>query len=564
MSCMKNLYAKVAAMTVLIGLTAAAAVAEDSALPAKSVGRDLLPVFARAEAGCPLRASAIGGSITQAGSGWIEGWLREQFPKSAVTMRNAGMSATGSQLGVFRLERDVISAQPDLVLIEFAVNDGHLSDDDAIRYAESIVVRLKSLPNPPAIVFLEAAAKGGSNRKRHQSVAAHYGLVDVDLQSAVDKHLKESGAEWSTLMTDDVHPNEAGHAFYGRIIGKALAHYLKAAASANANSESGIPESAIPLPSPLSKLPLILDGSLMPLDPQPGWRKEQSLPFWWNMFFNGVIGAEKMGTALNLSARGSEIGLFYALDPAYGAFYASVDGRAPTLIDCSLREGYDYSILGRDLPPCEHRISLIVAQPIGRPAGGSVKLGYLLVGGGTASSMNLAPQGATDLASLSPRVFKPVPASDWEWIGPYGGAEKTVGPTADLETVFPPEAQLSKDAKAATASLDKHTWARVTVGKEAPVDLAALTGWSDRGVCYARTTVSREKAGSLRLAWQLDYFGKLWINGHLVKVVDGGHGSPKMPMLIPVELQAGDNTILVKIHSGSLGNCSSIFLEDID
>ena len=87
-------------------------------LGAVDTGHDLVEVFARARVGEPLRAVAIGGSITQAGEGWIGGWLRDQFPCNAVTMYNAGMSATGSDLAVFRLERDVISCQPDFSVLQ--------------------------------------------------------------------------------------------------------------------------------------------------------------------------------------------------------------------------------------------------------------------------------------------------------------------------------------------------------------------------------------------------------------------------------------------------------------
>ena len=41
-----------------------------------------------------------------------------------VAVYNAGMSGTGSALALFRLERDVLAFQPDLVLYEFVVNDG--------------------------------------------------------------------------------------------------------------------------------------------------------------------------------------------------------------------------------------------------------------------------------------------------------------------------------------------------------------------------------------------------------------------------------------------------------
>lgn len=114
----------------------------------------------RAERGALLRYVAIGGSITEAGGpGWVGDRLREQFPDSLVSVVNSGMSGTGSSLGVFRVERDVLAHQPDLMVIEFCVNDGGLPDAQAIRNMETIVVRLKSLPHPPAVVVVEAAAE---------------------------------------------------------------------------------------------------------------------------------------------------------------------------------------------------------------------------------------------------------------------------------------------------------------------------------------------------------------------------------------------------------------------
>ena len=56
------------------------------------------------------------------------------------------------------------------------------------------------------------------------------------------------------------------------------------------------------------------------------------------------------------------------------------------------------------------------------------------------------------------------------------------------------------------------------------------------------------------LALKTDYFGKLWINGKLVKIIDGAHGNPNSPMLIPVMLKAGNNDVMIKVHSGSAGN----------
>ena len=106
----------VVVLIVLTGRLSAAAAGENP-------GTDIGDIFAAARSGQPLRYVAIGGSITQAGKGWIGDWLRGRFPRSSVTAVNSGMSATGSGLGVFRIDQDVIAYQPDLVAIEFCVND---------------------------------------------------------------------------------------------------------------------------------------------------------------------------------------------------------------------------------------------------------------------------------------------------------------------------------------------------------------------------------------------------------------------------------------------------------
>ena len=71
----------------------------------------------------------IGGSITEM-NGYrvmVEEDLRRRFPGTDFTFVNAGISSTCSTTGAHRLARDVLSTQPDLLFVEFAVND----DQDA-------------------------------------------------------------------------------------------------------------------------------------------------------------------------------------------------------------------------------------------------------------------------------------------------------------------------------------------------------------------------------------------------------------------------------------------------
>lgn len=53
----------------------------------------------------------------------ITDWLKQQYSNVQFTSINSGIGGTGSDLGVFRTERDVLQYHPDLVFVEFAVND---------------------------------------------------------------------------------------------------------------------------------------------------------------------------------------------------------------------------------------------------------------------------------------------------------------------------------------------------------------------------------------------------------------------------------------------------------
>jgi Lysophospholipase L1 and related esterases len=503
-----------------------------------AVGDDVVAVFSRAERGEPLRYVAIGGSITQAsGDGWAGGWLRERFPRSEVTVVNSGMSATGSSLGIFRIERDVIAHQPDLVAIEYCVNDGGLSDEEAIRYMETMVVRLKSLPHPPAIIIVEAAARDGVNLTRHRRVARHYGLVEVDMQAAMDA---KGTAAWNDYFSDRVHPNKAGHALYAETMRGVLAPLAERAGTGKVKKPAR-------LPAPLSRKPLLLDARLVPLQgyQSSGWRQEASLPAWWNRFFQGVLSSDEPGATLRIPVRGTTFGVFYAMNKEYGSFYVNVDDGMPRHVFTNTRGGYNSVVAGIDLPAREHVLTLALPAKSESNArlNGAVKLGYLLVAGETRAKREASPRSAFTAEVMRNLMFADMTASAWRWAGPFPAGDGIDGREA-LFTKFLPE---PGDADFGVKPV---AWRPVT-GDGARVDVRTLSGSRKPMVAYARTEFDAGEGGEAVLSVAVDYYAQLWVNGERVLVFDGPHPSP---LFTTVRLKAGLNEFLIKTASGSAGH----------
>ena len=152
----------------------------------------LARVLSRADAGEPLTIAAIGGSIT-AGSGastpersywWRFGRLTEGFPERGLGFVNAGIGATNSVFGALRAEDDLLYKEPDLVVIEFAVNDG---DSTVFREAyEGLIRKILSLAWRPSVVLLFLVDEhGNTNQPWQKEIGTHYGLPMVSYADGV-------------------------------------------------------------------------------------------------------------------------------------------------------------------------------------------------------------------------------------------------------------------------------------------------------------------------------------------------------------------------------------------
>src|SRR5262249_16460291 len=104
--------------------------------------RGLPNLSRRLEAGGELRVAYLGGRITAAAGGrrgLPPEHLRKTYPKLTVVEIAAGLPGTGSNLGVCRVGLDVLRHHPDLLFVEFAVNDIGAPIDRVERTMEGIV-----------------------------------------------------------------------------------------------------------------------------------------------------------------------------------------------------------------------------------------------------------------------------------------------------------------------------------------------------------------------------------------------------------------------------------------
>lgn len=92
----------------------------------------LAAAMEKAKKGESITVATIGGSITQGTAASNQNscyasrffsWWQEKFPECEVNTVNAGIGGTDSYLGVHRADEQLLSYAPDVVVIEFSVND---------------------------------------------------------------------------------------------------------------------------------------------------------------------------------------------------------------------------------------------------------------------------------------------------------------------------------------------------------------------------------------------------------------------------------------------------------
>lgn len=220
---------RMATVVILIAWMAGGASAYDYPV-AIHRGNGLANVFAKLNGGQAAKIAYIGGSVTQ-NPGWrdhVTSWFSSRYP-GKITEVNAGWSGTGSLIGAMRLQRDVLVQNPDLVFVEFAIND--LPEDPLSfvqRNSEGIVRQTWSQNAYTDVCFIETLASYNVGAylagyyptpvQAHYDTCDRYGLPSVNVGWYLYKVAESQGVSWTTYIPDGAHPNSAGSQIYSQAV----------------------------------------------------------------------------------------------------------------------------------------------------------------------------------------------------------------------------------------------------------------------------------------------------------------------------------------------------------
>ena len=135
---------------------------------------------------------------------------------------NAGISGTPSVLGITRLEQDVLRHEPDIVFVEFAVNDSNQMPYRIVY--ESMIRKLLADECQPAVVLIFTFMESGYSCQPHmQQVGKQYDLGMISVKDAIQPQITLGNITWRDYSSDYTHPNTAAHRFIAEMIGNYFA-----------------------------------------------------------------------------------------------------------------------------------------------------------------------------------------------------------------------------------------------------------------------------------------------------------------------------------------------------
>ena len=309
--------------------------------------REGLPnFFEKSLRGDSIQVAYLGGSIT-AQEGWRVyslKWFQQRFSKAVFSEINAAIGGTGSDFGVFRLKEHVLKFNPDLVFVEFAVNDGNTPSEKIVRSMEGIVRQIWEHNSGTDICFIytfkEGFLENFQNGQLPNSVLAmekvadrykiptiNFGLEVSALVSDSQLIVKDTSEELNGVMvfsSDGVHPYiQTGHAIYQEVLERSFETMVGGKMKQAKKHEFSKPLAADYFSNTqmidFTEAKLSENWEVFNLEDRP-----EFLVF--NRFLHKVGKGGQSGESLSIRFKGQAIGAYDIMGPDAGKVIVEIDG----------------------------------------------------------------------------------------------------------------------------------------------------------------------------------------------------------------------------------------------
>ena len=349
--------------------------------------------------GAEVKIGYLGGSIT-AQNGWRVQTLahfKKAYPQASFAEINAAIGGTGSALGVFRVKQDVLSQGPDLLFVEFAVNDGGADPRRIIRAMEGIVRQTWQANPKTDICFVYTLTESLSppmlegklqrSASAMEKVADFYGIPSITLGMEVARLAKAGKLAWRAKLpkteaekaalgdkfvfaADGVHPHDStGQVLYTQAIVRSLP------ALAIANNSPTVHACNLALdPANLERAKLVpvtaarLSAGLAPAD-----MATDAFAKGWSRRLPAMVKLTQPGQSIEFTFKGTHCAVYDVVGPAGGMVAVTLDGKAQKSVQridayCTYPRLSTF-VVGTDLPEGEHTVRLeLLADPIDKAA----------------------------------------------------------------------------------------------------------------------------------------------------------------------------------------------------
>lgn len=335
----------------------------------------LQEVYKRAEQGEEITIAFLGGSITM-GSGAstpetcyahrVFDWWEKTFPQATFRYVNAGIGATTSHFAVARAKEDVLRYNPDVVSVEFSVNDiseNGERDEFFKETYEGLIRQLYYSKDKPAMYIINNMFydSGYNVQHIHNEIGKAYALPIVSMKRAIYTRIEAGELKAEDLTADMLHPNDTGHG----LVAEAICEFLEELCSAKSDAEqvgekTPVTKNRYEYASRLDRRTATVHegGFEKDMDPQRDIT---------DVFKNGWT-AVNVDDEIEFTTMATNIAVQYRKTIKKPAPIATVyiDGKEVAKLDANFEETWgdliDLTVVAEGLQVAEHRVSIVITE----------------------------------------------------------------------------------------------------------------------------------------------------------------------------------------------------------